>query len=107
MSLLEAISPTARLLLGKMGGGRMNSIVKATTHGHALRVHVKLGYNKTLCGLLLDPCQLDLAEPNCKRCAACQQRSLRMATTGRAHRPRSTVRLNGRKVSINQVKLIP
>jgi hypothetical protein len=97
MSLLEAISPTARMLLGKTGGGRMN-ICKPSSGPRALKIHVQLSRNKTLCGILFDPAQEDLAEANCKRCLRCQAHA-------RIHRPRPIIRLNGRRVSVNQTTI--
>jgi hypothetical protein len=97
MSLLEAISPTARRLLGNSGGGRMN-ICKPSSGPRALKIHVQSAHGKTLCGLLFDPAQTDLAEANCKRCLRCQART-------HNHLPRRIIRLNGKRVSPNQITI--
>ena len=80
----------------------MNHITKAApavagrTH---LRVHVEQRAGRTICGIWLKPAQVDLAECNCKRCAAC------VRAANRRH-IRGTARLNGRRVSPDQIKLI-
>ncbi|MDR3457994.1 MAG: hypothetical protein P4N60_11150 [Verrucomicrobiae bacterium] len=75
----------------------MNFITRANAHHHALKVHVKLTDTKTLCGVVMTAAQEDIGPANCKRCQRCQQPKMRR---------RSTVRLNGRRVSPNQTKLI-
>lgn len=102
MSLLEAISPTARMLLGSSGGGRMNFIIKPVAHTRTLRIHVKsaAAETRTLCGIVLERGQLDIGPANCLRCALCLRvRQLRRHIRG-------TTRLNGKRVSPNQIKLI-
>jgi hypothetical protein len=77
----------------------MNCITKPVNDGRSLRVHVKFSDNKTLCGITINPAQIDLAECNCKRCQHC------LRAAGR-RRIRGTARLNGRRVSPNQIALI-
>jgi hypothetical protein len=74
-------------------------IVKASTvENTRLRIHIRTGECKTLCGQKFTACQEDLAGPaNCKSCHRIAHKKLR---------PRSIIRLNGRKVSVNQTKLI-
>ena len=94
-SLLEAVSPTARRLLATMPA----RITKAVPVDRGLKVHIKLAYNKTRCGLLLSPAQEDLAECNCKRCIA-------IAAKVRRLNQRAIKLLNGRRVSPQQQPLI-
>ena len=77
----------------------INHITKPVTKGRALRVHVEQRHGKTICGIRLNPAQVDLAECNCKRCQHC------LRAANRVH-IRGTARLNGRRVSTNQIKLI-
>jgi hypothetical protein len=74
------------------------NICKPTSGPRALKIHVQLSENKTLCGLRFDPAQEDLAEANCKRCARCRART-------RNHRPRPIIRLNGKRISKNQTTI--
>jgi hypothetical protein len=73
MSLLEAISPTARALLAEFseGGGKMN-IIKNTKRG-CHRIHVLNGL-VPLCGgghgARAAQWQEVILEPDCKRCLA-------------------------------------
>ena len=84
MSILEAISPTARHLLR----------LPITKGGEGHRIHTAIGHNKTLCGILLTPTQADLGPVDCKRCTRIKQQ-----------RARSIKRLNGRRVSPNQLSI--
>lgn len=86
MSILEAISPTARHLLSL-------PITKGC-EGH--RIHTAIHHNKTVCGILLQPAQVDIGPVNCKRCLRIKQQ-----------RARSIKRLNGRCVSPNQLPIAP
>lgn len=77
----------------------MNCITKAVPVDRGLKVHIKLAYNKTRCGLLLTPAQEDLADCNCQRC-------LKIAAKVQRNNQRAIKRLNGRRVSANQRTLI-
>ena len=71
MSILEAISPTARLLLGNSGGGIVNSITKSTKTG-LHRVHAVNANHAPICGggnsARSAQWQEVIIEPDCRRC---------------------------------------
>jgi len=114
MTLLEAISPTSRALLNggrtpvqNRGGVRVNlfriTSAIAVQAGRRHKVHLKKGTepdNRTLCGIKLNTVQEDLSDCNCSRCLLITSKPVR------SHRPRAIKRLNGRKISPQQTKLI-
>ena len=76
----------------------MNNITKSSIGRRSVRVHVALRHNRTLCGIVLNPAQEVISECDCKRCKRCLRAANRIHIRG-------TARLNGRRVSPNQLAI--